>query len=181
LTSCIPLQGNDLHARIFFKKPLDNGGGLCYNSGMNETNLSEKVKAIREKRKVRKWKTLAKLRKSLPKVSETISEKPKKPRKAVRKVSSKRAAYLASDARKDGLANMAFVKSLPCLVCGCYGVEVHHLPHPRDDLRTIPLCPRHHRREYGPGAYHYSRSAFNEAYGLDDALLARVDAMIAAL
>jgi len=106
---------------------------------------------------------------------------PKKPRKAVPRISKRRAAYLASDARKDGLAHMGLVAQLPCLVCGCYGVEVHHLPHPRDDLLTIPLCPRHHRREYGPGSYHYSRSAFNEAHGSDDELLARVAAMIAAM
>jgi len=106
---------------------------------------------------------------------------PKKPRKAVRKVSAKRADYLASGARKEGLAHMGLVSQLPCLVCGCYGVEVHHLPYPRGDMRTIPLCPRHHRREFGPGAYHYSRSAFNEAHGSDDKLLARVAAMIAAM
>jgi hypothetical protein len=56
-------------------------------------------------------------------------------------------------------------------------VEVHHLPDPRDDFRVIPLCPPHHRREFGPGAYHYSRKAFNVAHGSDDELLARITKM----
>ena len=99
---------------------------------------------------------------------------PKKPRKAVPRISKRRAAYLASDDRQEGLAHMARVATLPCLVCGCYGVEVHHFPDPRSDLRTGPLCARHHRREFGEGAYHYSRRAFNEAHGSDDELLARV-------
>ena len=104
----------------------------------------------------------------------------KKPRKAVRKVSSKRAAYLASTARVDGLARMARVAELPCLVCGARPVEVHHFPSPRSDMRVGPLCPPHHRREFGPGAYHYSRRAFNDLHGTDDELLARTDAMLAA-
>ena len=103
----------------------------------------------------------------------------KKPRKAVRKVSSKRAAYLASTARVDGLAHMARVSELPCLVCGSRPVEVHHFPDPRSDMRVGPLCPAHHRREFGPGAYHYSRRAFNDRHGSDDELMARTDAMLA--
>jgi hypothetical protein len=73
---------------------------------------------------------------------------------------------------------MARVAELPCLVCGAWIVEVHHLPYPRSDMRVIPLCPQHHRREYGAGAYHYSRRAFNALHGSDAELLARVAAMI---
>lgn len=104
----------------------------------------------------------------------------KKPRKAVRKVSAKLAAYLASDARVDGLAHMARVAELPCLICGARPVEVHHFPDPRSDMRVGPLCPPHHRREFGSGAYHYSRRAFNDLHGSDDELMARTDAMLAA-
>lgn len=74
--------------------------------------------------------------------------------------------------------HMDAVASLPCLICGAWPVEVHHCPSPRSNLRVLPLCPRHHRREYGPGAYHYSRRAFQEAHGTDEQLLARVAEMI---
>jgi len=103
----------------------------------------------------------------------------KKPRKALRKVSARRGAYLASQDRVEGLAHMARVAELPCLVCGARPVEVHHFPHPRYDMRVGPLCPPHHRREFGPGAYHYSRRAFNDLHGTDDELMARTDAMLA--
>ena len=103
---------------------------------------------------------------------------PKKPRKPLPKQSAKRKAYLASPERAEGKAHMARVAEMPCLVCGSWPVEVHHLPDPRSDLRVIPLCPQHHRREYGTGAYHYSRRAFNAAHGSDADLLSRVAAMI---
>lgn len=115
------------------------------------------------------------------------AEKPaKKPRKAMRKRSKKREAYLASPERDEAKAHMAAVAMLPCLVCGVYGVEVHHeygrscdpSAPPRSDKNILPLCPRHHRREYGPGAYHYSPSAFYEAHGSSAELLARVDDML---
>ena len=104
---------------------------------------------------------------------------PKKPRKPLPKISAKRKAYLASDARKVGKAHMAAVAQLPCLVCGSWPVEVHHLPDPRSDMRVIPLCPMHHRREFGPGAFHYSPKAFYAAHGGPDQLLARVADMLA--
>ena len=103
---------------------------------------------------------------------------PKKPRKPLPKQSAKRKAYLASPERAEGKAHMARVAKLPCLICGSWPVEVHHLPDPRSDIRVIPLCPQHHRREYGPGAYHYSRRTFNAAHGSDADLLARVAEMI---
>lgn len=103
---------------------------------------------------------------------------PKKLRKRLPKLSAKRKAYLASPEREEGKAHMARVAELPCLVCGSWLIEVHHLPDPRSDMRVIPLCPQHHRREYGAGAYHYSRRAFNDMHGSDDELLARVAAMI---
>ena len=102
------------------------------------------------------------------------AKQPNGPRKPLPKTSAKRKAYLASDDRQRAKLHMSEVARLPCLVCGAWPVEVHHLPDPRDDFRVIPLCPSHHRREFGPGAYHYSRKAFNAAHGSDEDLLARV-------
>jgi len=98
--------------------------------------------------------------------------------KPVRKVSAKRAAYLASPERTAGKAHMALVALLPCLVCGAHGVEVHHFGIPRNDMHVLPLCPRHHRREFGEGAYHYSPKAFYAMHGDSASLLARVAAML---
>jgi hypothetical protein len=111
-------------------------------------------------------------------LGQKAAKKPPQARKALPAVSAKRKAYLASEARKDGLAHMARVAQLPCLICGARPIEVHHLPDPRSDMRVIPLCPQHHRREFGPQAYHYSARAFHEKHGPADALLARVDAML---
>ncbi len=66
---------------------------------------------------------------------------------------------------------MAMVAQLPCLVCGAWPVEVHHEGFPRSDMRCLPLCPRHHRREFGPGAYHYSPGAFYALHGSSQQLL----------
>lgn len=74
--------------------------------------------------------------------------------------------------------HMARVKALPCLVCGLHGVEVHHEGKPRNDMEVLPLCPFHHRREFGPGAYHYSPRAFYAAHGDSRTLLARVEEML---
>jgi hypothetical protein len=99
-------------------------------------------------------------------------------RKPMRKKSPKREAYLASPERQDGKAHMARVAKLPCLVCGARPVEVHHEGKPRSDMRCLPLCARHHRTEYGPGALHYSRQAFYALHGPSEALLARVAEML---
>ncbi len=74
----------------------------------------------------------------------------------------------------DERRHMTAVASLPCLVCGAWPVEVHHEGTPRSNHRVLPLCPRHHRREFGPGAYHYSKRAFYDAHGTSDELLTRV-------
>lgn len=54
------------------------------------------------------------------------------------------------------------------------------MPDPRSDLRVIPLCPAHHRREFGPGAFHYSPRAFYDLHGTADQLLAIVAAKLKA-
>jgi len=103
------------------------------------------------------------------------ADKPAKgPRKPIPKQSAKRKAYMASQDRVDGLAHMQKVAALPCIVCGARPVEVHHATRPRDDMKVWPLCPQHHRREFGPGAYHYSPKAFCAAHGSVDELLAKV-------
>ncbi len=94
------------------------------------------------------------------------------------KQSPKRKRYRASAARTEAVKHMLRVKTLGCLICGA-PAEAHHLPGPRDDWRTIPLCPFHHRTEYGSQSYHYSRRAFNERHGSDEELLARTLAMLA--
>ena len=95
-------------------------------------------------------------------------------RKAVRRLSAKRAAYLASPERQEGVAHMGRVAQLRCIVCGAWPVEVHHEGQPRNDFRVLPLCPPHHRREFGPGAYHFSPRAFYAAHGDSKLLLAKV-------
>lgn len=100
-------------------------------------------------------------------------------RKALRRMSAKRAAYLTSEERQEGLAHMGRVAMLPCLVCGAWPVEVHHEGKPRCDKRVLPLCAPHHRREFGRGAYHYSPRAFYAAHGDSRLLLAKVADMLA--
>ena len=99
-----------------------------------------------------------------------------KERKGLPPISKKRRAYLASDERKVAKAHMARVAELPCLVCGARPVEVHHehIHAPKSDWNVMPLCPPHHRREFGPGARHYSPTAFFAEHGTAEELLARV-------
>jgi len=115
---------------------------------------------------------------NLPPLGQKAPKKPKGPRKPIPKQSRKRKAYMASAARVEGLEHMAMVAALPCLVCGAYGVEVHHETIPHDDMLVLPLCPRHHRREFGPGARHYSPKAFYAKHGTSRELLDRVNAML---
>jgi len=98
----------------------------------------------------------------------------KNPRKPIPRMSAKKRAHKAKERALGASEHMEWVKGLPCLVCGCYGVEVHHEGKPRSDFNVLPLCPPHHRREYGPGAYHYSPRAFYARHGSSEELLARV-------
>ena len=104
---------------------------------------------------------------------------PAKARKPLPKVSAKKRAHKASERAAGAWEHMEAVKALPCLVCGCHGVEVHHEGYPRSDFNVLPLCPQHHRREYGPGAIHYSRKSFYADHGSSADLLARVAQMLA--
>ena len=97
----------------------------------------------------------------------------------VNPVSKKRKAERKSRKGQDAIKHMARVKELPCVVCGAYGVDVHHCMSGRygsrkaSDFETIPLCPRHHRHEYGPSAYHYSKAAWELEHGPDHGFIAR--------
>jgi hypothetical protein len=103
---------------------------------------------------------------------------PRKARKPIPRQSRKRKAYMASAARVEGLAHMQAVRKLGCMICGGHA-EFHHEGRPRSDLRGLPLCDRHHRREFGPGAYHYSPKAFYALHGTSEELLGKVSAMMA--
>ncbi len=45
-------------------------------------------------------------------------------------------------------------------------------------MRVLALCPRHHRREFGPGSFHYSPKAFYALHGSSEELLRMVDRML---
>lgn len=80
----------------------------------------------------------------------------------------------------DELRHMEKVAALPCMICGAWRVELHHEGTPRSNMRVLPLCAFHHRREYGPQAYHYNKRAFYDTHGTSQELLDRVAKMLAA-
>lgn len=104
----------------------------------------------------------------------------KKTRKAVRKVSKKRAEYNASPARQDAIDHMARVKMLDCVICQKEGPnDAHHVKSdgmPRNDLRVIPLCFWCHR---GPRGYHADKASWVARHGPDTDYLAAVAALLA--
>ncbi len=84
----------------------------------------------------------------------------------------------ARNAAKRDPAYMAWLHTLPCAVCGVYGVEAHHYPYRSKagkwhDRLTIPLCSLCHR---GPKGFHtLGKAKFERLHGLD------TEARIAAL
>ena len=98
----------------------------------------------------------------------------KQKKKGLPRISKKRAAYLESPEREVGKLHMGRVAQLRCLVCGTWPVEVHHEGKPRSDMNCLPLCPKHHRTEFGPGSYHYSPKAFYAKHGTSEELLENV-------
>ena len=110
-----------------------------------------------------------------------------KPRKRMKAVSDKRAAYLASRERQADLAHMAKVAQLSCAICFHHGlrpvgrVVVHHVISGRysqakaPDTHTIPLCSAHHNHddpsvaEY-PSTHipiHHNKAEWERLYGPD--------------
>ena len=81
---------------------------------------------------------------------------------------------------------MRRVSMLPCAVCGCIPVEVHHWICGRGSQRrtsnwqTIPLCDRHHLGKFdirGP-AIHQQRVEWVEWFGLDTDYIADTQAKV---
>ena len=101
--------------------------------------------------------------------------KPLTAKKPMRKRSPKKAAYMASQERKDALAHMGRVKQLPCIVCAAPPPsEAHHCTGDgmaRDDMKTIPLCYACHR---GPRGYHAAKRTWEANNGKDYDLVPRV-------
>ena len=72
--------------------------------------------------------------------------------------------------------HMAYIASLPCLVCGGQAT-VHHVTgyadrmgrFSRDHMLTAPLCPRHHQIQHGPfdSVEALGHRGFYNAYGID--------------
>lgn len=83
---------------------------------------------------------------------------------------------------------MGAVKQLPCAICGTPGPnDAHHCQSGRfgkakaSDFDVIPLCPPCHRHEYGPGAYHYSKRAWEAVHGPDTGYIERTREMVRAM
>ena len=99
---------------------------------------------------------------------------PLKAKTRMKQVSDKKRAYRRSEEGQEALRYMRAVKALPCVCCRSPGPnDAHHCQSGRygkakaSDFDVIPLCPRHHRQEYGPGAYHYSKREWESLHGPD--------------
>lgn len=61
---------------------------------------------------------------------------------------------------------LSWIHDCPCMVCGCYEVEAHHIrlrsTNARNDHKVVPLCPDHHRGTYSP--HGKNAGAFKVAY-----------------
>ena len=66
-----------------------------------------------------------------------------------------------------GREHMGWVAKIPCVICKCWPVEVHHVIHDRfsqaraSDFDTIPLCPDHHRE------LHAGKATWRKKHGAD--------------
>lgn len=71
--------------------------------------------------------------------------------------------------------HLAYVASLPCLVCGVKPVTVHHVTATVHGGRTsrshkliVPLCAAHHQHDYGKlSVERLSHSGFQRVHGID--------------
>lgn len=113
------------------------------------------------------------------------ADKPTKPRKPMRKVSPKKAAYRRSEVGQEGLEHMAKVKRLPCVICHRPGPsDVHHVICGRfgtqraTSFQVIPLCPECHRYPH-PFAIHSGKASWIERNGPDYEYLPVVADMLA--
>lgn len=109
----------------------------------------------------------------------------KPPRKPMRKVSKKRAAYRASEQGQEDTEYLDKVRALPCVICHEWGLkqnsptEAHHSKSGRygslktSDKMAIPLCHSHHNklRPY-PGdedkfGFHNAQATWERQFGMD--------------
>lgn len=118
---------------------------------------------------------------------------PKSKGKSIRRVSAKRVAYRKSDEGKAGLAHMAQVRKLPCVICWAHGerqespTTVHHCicgrysNHKAPDTSVIPLCSGHHQGDFDTSklSIHRDRSEWVAQYGQDTEYLPVVADMLA--
>lgn len=84
---------------------------------------------------------------------------------------------------KAGLAHMARVKMLPCVICRSYPPnDAHHVYHGRygtmkaSDFETIPLCKSCHQT--GPLSVHQAKETWEELHGPDWGFLPLVRAWL---
>lgn len=79
-------------------------------------------------------------------------------------------------ANKTELAYMAFVKALPCIICGDWPVDVHHaltgMGRRKDHMKVLPLCFNHHRGKEGIGTI--GKKAWQAKFGTETELLVKV-------
>lgn len=87
----------------------------------------------------------------------------------LRRIPMKRKAKAKPQAERDHHRKVAV---MPCLACGSWPVEVHHVRHDgrtsisRNHKLVVPLCSVHHRT--GPDAVHViGHPAFNERFGIN--------------
>jgi len=63
-------------------------------------------------------------------------------------------------------AYLAFVRTLPCVVCGVKGTEAHHhgggMGLKGSDLQTVSLCRVHHAEHH-----HFGKETFWKRHNLD--------------
>ena len=72
--------------------------------------------------------------------------------------------------------HLNWIASLPCSVCKCKPVQVHHIrlnAEPRNHKKTIPLCWEHHQ---GPEGIHFlGKYEFRKRFGHEMEMLKRLE------
>lgn len=72
----------------------------------------------------------------------------------------------------NGREYMDKVASLPCAICGAYGVHVHHIRtgigmgRRASNFDTLPLCPEHHQGK--SGIHGMGRKAWELHHGITE-------------
>jgi hypothetical protein len=96
----------------------------------------------------------------------------------MRQISAKKKARRATDEGKADKEHMGLVARLPCVICGFWPVQVHHVIHGRysarrsSDRHTIPLCFPHHAE------LHAGKESWAAKWGPDYGYLPHVTAQV---